>query len=305
MSLDTAKAIATTRGITASFRLRANAATPFYPRVCTSRPSSGADEEYAFLGSMPGMREWLGERKFQELRGGKFTLANKLWEDSILLEKTDIEDDRLGMYSDALNSLADEASYHPDQIRTELLIAGESTATWDNQFFYDTDHSWGDSGSQSNDLTFNAADHTAVTAAEFRSAYHAARTAMLGFKNDRGKKLVRPIAGHLGQLMVEVPPQLELVAHELRAALTGGGNSNVVLDMPEVVVNNELTSGVKFWLHFLGGALKPFVHQPRRGLQTSTKGWDDAETKFVKFMVDRRDNFGYLAWWTSVQTEFN
>jgi len=306
MSLDTAKAIVTTRGLTAAFKLAAMSAQPFYPRVCTVRPSGGADEEYAFLGTMPAMREWLGERVFKEMRGGKFTLANKLWEDSILIEKTDIEDDRLGMYSDSIAMLASEAMYHPDALRTEILIAGESTATWDGQFFYDTDHLWGDSGTQSNDLTYDATNHLAVTAAEFKSAYNAARTKMLTFKNDQGKKLIRPIAGRLADLMVEVPPELEVAANEgLRSALLGGGNTNIVLDQPVIIVNNELTSAVKWWLHFLGSPLKPFVYQPRRALATQTKGWDDAETKNVKFMADARYNMGYLAWWTSVQTEFN
>ena len=38
------------------------------------------------------------------------------------------------------------------------LLAGESTVCFDGQYFFDTDHSEGDSGSQSNDITFDISD---------------------------------------------------------------------------------------------------------------------------------------------------
>ena len=38
--------------------------------------------------------------------------------------------------------LATEAMYHPDQLFFEALVAGESTACFDGQYFFDTDHAW-------------------------------------------------------------------------------------------------------------------------------------------------------------------
>lgn len=307
MPLDTAKATVTLRSLTKKFDNKIRAATPFYPTVCTVVPSDGADEQYGMLGNMPGIREWLGDRKFKELRAANFSIANKHWESSLRIKKTDIADDRMGLYGPLMEQLAVEAAYHPDELVFEnLLPNGETEACFDGQFFFDTDHAWGDSGSQSNDLTYDATSHTAVTATEFKNAFHQARAAMLGFKNDQGKLLNRPVVTGLSNLLCVVPQELELVAYQgLTAALSGGGDTNIVIDRPRIVVSPHLTDATKFYLFNLGGVLKPFVFQAREPLTRQMKGMDDMETKDVKFMTEARYNVGYLAWWTAVLTTFN
>lgn len=305
MALNTAKYEVVQRTLTQSFREAAMAATPFYPNVCSTVTSDGADEGYGLIGNMPGVREWLGDRQFNELRAADFTIKNKLWEASLQVEKTDIDDDRIGLYGPLMTDLAAEASYHPDELFFQTLVNGESTACFDGQFFFDTDHSWGDSGTQSNDLTYAAATGTTPTAEEFRAAFHAARAAMMKFKNDKGKLLNRPINQRLSDLLVVVNPDFEVVATEaLTANLTSTGGSNIVLDRPRIVSSAHLTDTSKMYLFNLQGALKPFVFQARQPISASWKGADDAETKFLKFMTSGRYNVGYLAWWKAVLTTF-
>ena len=137
------------------------AATPFYPTLAMTVQSDTDSEDYDWLGSMPGMREWLGDRKFNELRGTTYELDNKHWESSLLVKKTDIADARMLKYGPLIDNLAAEASYHPDELMFTLMRDdGEDTAGFDGQFFFDTDHAWGDSGTQSNDLTYAAATGT-------------------------------------------------------------------------------------------------------------------------------------------------
>jgi len=45
MALDTARAVATLRGLTAKFDLAMEQASPFYPTLCTQVQSQGADEK--------------------------------------------------------------------------------------------------------------------------------------------------------------------------------------------------------------------------------------------------------------------
>lgn len=306
MSLDTATAVAKLRGLTAKFDIGVKAGNPVYPEFCTIAPSNGADEEYGFVGAMPGVREWLGDRQFNRLRGARFTLANKPWETSVGIDRDHIEDDRLGMYGPVLQNLGAEAMCHPDELLFELITGGEAAACFDGQFFFDTDHTWGDSGTQSNDLTYNATDHTAVTEDEFRAAYNAARTAMLGFKNDRGKPYIRPTIQPLPNLLLVVPPALEVVADlAINKRLIDSGETNRVLDRPRIMASASMTDSAVFDLYNLDGAIKPFVFQPRRALSRQMKGMDDREFKDVKFMADARYNLGYLAWWKAVRTTFN
>lgn len=305
MALDTARAVATLRGLTAKFDIGMEEAAPFYPEVCTMVTSQGADEKYGFLGAMPGMKEWLGDRQFQTLRAADYTLANKEYESSVNIDKNDIDDDRLGMYGPVLQQLGMEAAHHPDELLLTLITAGESTACFDGQYFFDTDHSWGDSGSQSNDLTYAAASGTTPTEDEFRSAYHQARKAMLQFKNDQGKLFIRPTVRPLPNLLLIVSPDLEEVANKaINKQLVSSGETNIVLDKPRIVTLGGLTDATKFYLLNLGQALKPFVFQARRPLARQMKGLDDREFKNVKFMCDARYNLGYLAWWNAVLTTF-
>lgn len=304
MALDTAKATVTLRSLTQKFDNRVASATPFYPRMCTVVPSNGADEAYGMIGQMPGVREWLGDRQFKELRAGTFTIANKHWENSLLIKKTDLADDRMGMYGPVMEDLAIEAAHHPDELFFTALVNGESEACFDGQSFFDSDHAWGDSGSQSNDLTYAAATSTIPTAAEFKAAFHAARAAMLKFKNDQGKLLNRPVSTGLSNLLVVVNPDFEVIANEALRASILSNNSNIVVDAPQIVSSAYLTDTSKMYLFNLDGALKPFVFQAREPLTRQMKGLEDLETKDVKFMTEARYNVGYLAWWKAVLTTF-
>lgn len=304
MSLNTAKYISTQRDLTQKFREGAMGATPFYPTLCTEIQSGGADEKYGLLGAMPGVREWLGDRQFKKLRAGDFTIVNREWEDSVEFEKNDIDDDRIGMMQELAGDFGAEAMLHPDELLLEALVAGETTACFDGQYFFDTDHAWGDSGSQDNDLSATAASGTAPTAAEFKTAFNAARVKILGYVNDQGKKLNRPILRGANKFLCLVPLEMQEAAEEgTAAALTTNGGTNVVIDKPEIVPCPSLTDSTKFYTFLMEGKLKPFVFQKRRPIRTPTwKGADDPEYKTLKMMTDARYNLGYLAWWKAVLT---
>lgn len=306
MSLNTAKYISTQRDLTQKFREGAMAATPFYPTICTEIQSGGSDEKYGLLGAMPGVKEWLGDRQFKKLRAGDFVIANREWEDSVEFEKNDIDDDRLGLATELARDFGTEAMLHPDELLLEALVAGETTACFDGQNFFDTDHSWGDSGSQSNDLSYAAASGTAPTAEEFKAAFHQSRVEMLGFKNDQGKKLIRPVLRGANKFICLVPLELQEAAENgLNATLISTGGSNVVIDRPEIIPCPSLTDSTKFYTFLMEGALKPFVFQKRRPVRTPVwKGMDDPETKMLKMMTDARYNVGYLAWWKATVTVF-
>jgi hypothetical protein len=95
-----------------------------------------------------------------------------------------------------------------------------------------------------------------------------------------------------------VNPDFEVTAKKaIFATLSGGGDSNIVLDAPRIVSTAYLTDASKFYLFNMDGALKPFIFQAREPLSRQTKGLDDLETKDVKFMTEARYNLGFGAWW--------
>jgi len=302
MALDIASAQVKLRDITAKFDNGVDSAQPFYPSVCYDASSVRSSEKYGWIGNMPGMREWVGDRQFSELRSANFVIDNKHFESSLAIKKTDIADDNLGQYGPIMEQLGIEAAHHPDELWFDALELGESTACFDGQFFFDTDHSWGKSGSQSNDLTSTVSDTSAVTVAELKTAIRSAVQQMLGFKNDQGKLYHRPTVSRLNDLTLLVPLALRDVAYDALESQLLSNSTNVIVDRPTIVASPYLTSDVKFYLFKTGDPVKPFVFQQREPLSRMMKGLDDIEIKDVKFMTEARYNVGYFAWWTAVLT---
>jgi phage major head subunit gpT-like protein len=313
MALDSAAAVAKLRSLTGKFDNSVKATTPFYPKLCTVIPSDGADEEYGILGSVPAVREWLGSRDFHTPRAAKFTIENKLWESSIGVEKTHIQDDRMGIYATMFESLGVRAARHPDKLLLTDTIVPATAATslcLDGQIFFDTDHSWGDSGTQDNDLTGAAATGTQPTLAEFTAAANTMLQAMLLFKDDKGQFLHDDVVmGKSGgmELIALVPLNMWEIAVKAFSPgiLVGGGDTNVPIISAEVVPTPHFGSGGAYFdLYRVDTPFKPYIFQAREPLSRKMKGMDDIEFKDVKFMTQARYNVGYGAWWNAVRYTF-
>ena len=304
MALTTSKQAVHLKDLTITFRKSVKAADPFYSKVCMTVPSDGADEKYGWLGAYPGVREWLGERQFNEMRAATYEIVNKHWESSLLIPRNDLKDGRTLQYTATMQNLAAEATHHPDELFFSVLQAGESSTCYDGQFFFDTDHVFGDSGTQSNDVTSTVSSTTAVTAAEMKTAIRAAVNKLLSFKRDNGKYVNRPTSGRLSDLMLLVPLALKDATIDALESTVLSNSSNVVIDRPMVEASPLLTSNVKFYLFRTGTPIRPFIFQEREKLHWQMKynGNTDIEFKDAKFMTEQRHNVGYGDWTGAVLT---
>lgn len=309
MPLDTAAAVAKLRSLTVKFDNKVKATTPFYPTICTIVNSDGADEEYGMLGSVPAVREWLGDRQFNSVRAAKFTIENRPWESSISVLKDHIDDDRLGLYTPLYENLATRAARHPDKlILGELLTNAETSVCLDGQFFYDTDHQWGSSGAQSNLISTAIAAAATPTINEFKDALSAAVQAMLKYKDDQGEFIHDDAVYGLDsgmQLVALVPLHYLDVANRATTygIMVNNGETNVPAVVAQIVSTPRIT-GNQFDLLRVDTPVRPFIFQEREPLSRRLKGMDDIEFRDVKFMTKARYNAGYGAWWNAVRTKF-
>jgi phage major head subunit gpT-like protein len=115
-------------------------ATSMYPKIATEVPSGTREMDYGWLNDMPGVREWIGDRKVRELSASSYTIKNKDWEITIGVDRNDVEDDNLGVYSMKIDVMADSTQRHYDELSFGLLKDGFSTECYDGQYFFDTDH---------------------------------------------------------------------------------------------------------------------------------------------------------------------
>jgi phage major head subunit gpT-like protein len=103
-------------------------------------PSTGKVVDYAWLGEFPMMREWIGDRVVKDLALFDYTIKNKRYEATVGVDRDDIEDDQVGVYTPMIQGLAQAAKIHPDILIFALLKAGWSSLCYDGQNFFDTDH---------------------------------------------------------------------------------------------------------------------------------------------------------------------
>ncbi|MGE4323983.1 MAG: Mu-like prophage major head subunit gpT family protein [Sphingobium sp.] len=122
------------------FRGGLGMAPPDYQDIATTVPSSTGKNEYGWLGKMRGMREWLGDRAVNQIATSDYAIKNKDWEDTLEVERNDIEDDNLGQYNMQLTEMGQAAAAHPNELVFSLIKAGFSTPCYDGQYYFDTDH---------------------------------------------------------------------------------------------------------------------------------------------------------------------
>ncbi len=135
------------RGIYVSFNTLFNQAfseqKPTYEKVATVVPSTSDSETYAWLGDIPGMREWIGDREIQNLTGSDYTIKNKDFELTVGVDRNAIEDDKIGLYKPSIQMLGASAASHPDELVYALLASGFEAKCYDGKAFFATDHEVG------------------------------------------------------------------------------------------------------------------------------------------------------------------
>lgn len=133
------------RSFSTIFNQALDIATSMWDKVAMPTPSTGKSVDYKWLGDFPTMKEWVGERVIKDLSAFGYEITNKAFEATIEVDRDDIMDDEIGVYTPMIQGLAQAAKAHPDTLVFALLAAGFATACYDGQYFFDTDHPVGDS----------------------------------------------------------------------------------------------------------------------------------------------------------------
>lgn len=129
-----------TTGFQANFRAGLAGVTPMWQRFATRVPSTTSDELYPWLNQIPNMRKWLGERQLHNVKADAYRLVNEDWEDTVVVGRNAIEDDKYGVFAPLMGMLGDAAARQPDELTFGLIPRGFTTNCFDGQFFFDSDH---------------------------------------------------------------------------------------------------------------------------------------------------------------------
>jgi phage major head subunit gpT-like protein len=111
-----------------------------YQPYVTEVPSTTKEEEYGWLGKLPNMREWVGDRVLHGLALHGYSIRNKSFEMTVEVDKDDIDDDRLGVYAPMFQAMGEASAAHPNQMVFGALKDGFTAKGYDGQYFFDSDH---------------------------------------------------------------------------------------------------------------------------------------------------------------------
>lgn len=258
-----------------------------YQKIATTVQSSTAETDYDWLGQIPQMREWIGEREIQNLNAYHYAIRNRKFEMTVSVPRDKIEDDQYGVYSARFAQMGESAARHPEELVFEALKNGFSQKCFDGKAFFAADHPSGENGKStaSNKSTYKLSADT----------YEAARSAMMGLTGDKGKPL-----GIVPNLLV-VSASNERAARLILKADQIGGTSNVLKDTAELMVTPMLADHPDYWfLLSTDRFLKPLIFQERKKIKLVSKTRNEDDNVFMhdEFLwgADGRSNAGYGFW---------
>lgn len=127
-------------GFSTSFNKGFAGAATQYGEIAMKAPSQARDTTYAWLGQMPKLREWLGPRRIKSVAAHGYKIVNRKFESTVEVAADDIKDDQYGVYGPMVEDLGRAAAELPDEMVFSLLASGFTTACYDGQNFFDTDH---------------------------------------------------------------------------------------------------------------------------------------------------------------------
>jgi phage major head subunit gpT-like protein len=260
----------------------------WYNELAMIVPSASRDERYSWIESMPGLREWIGERLVHNLAARGHVVSNKDWELTVELDRNDFEDDRLGTFAPTIDLMGVQAKKWPDQVMKRLIQAGATTTGWDGQYFFDTDHPVNYDSSGAGTYA-NRYTSTALTLANYASV----RAAMSSLLSPDGEAL------GVSPNILAVPPQLLGTANAIiNAEFVTASVTNIWRNTATVMEIKEFANEPTVWYLFdTTKPVKPFVWQLRKAPQFDRKDTrtDDEvfwRKKFV-YGTDARGNAGY------------
>lgn len=213
-----------------------------------------------WLGASPQMRSWTDEKRAIGLGKYSIDVVVGRYEATVEIDLDALRDGRGNIYEPRLREIAQNGTRLPYNLVSDLIAAGESGTAYDGQNFYDTDHSEGDSGTQSNELT-----GTGTSLAQITTDYYTAKAALTGFKDDKGV----PLHPYDFRPVIWIPNDATLIQRFdalANAVLTGNGETNVLQGKFSVVVDPRLTDANDWYMFRADTIMKPFFRVNREAV---------------------------------------
>lgn len=285
----------TEKGIEGRYRSRLELyeGSTWIDRASIKFDSNEEVEDYAWLGTPPGLSEVKGEYHVEKLREFFYQIRNREYRAGLGIPRKLIERDKTGQVDLLVDEFVARCGAHWMELLSALLLAGTGSALgncYDGHVFFDTNHNEGKSGDQKNLLTatevaaLNVAVAAAPTPVEGAKAILGVIGYMMAYLDDQAK----PMNAGARQFMVMTSPVLwQFLAPALYQPLVNAGESNPLIaaqskggfSVPVIEANPLLTYTTQFLVFRTDAPLKPLIRQDEMDVDLQIIGEGSEEWK--------------------------
>ena len=265
--------------------------------VATMIPSEKDTEHYAWLGAVPGVNEFVDERKTGDLAEYDYFIKNKTWESTISVDRAAIEDDQYGQIAMRVKQMAGVANSHLDLLIFGILGGGFVNPCYDGLSFFNPAHPLGKAG-QSAPGTQSNMGTDALNAGSLQAAI----TQMMRYQNDQGRPM-----GTIPDVLVIAPEMYWEATQLLNSAFfpdpapvgTQDMAMNPLKGLLRLVTTPFLTDPADWYLLDTKKPVKATILQMRKEFEFEALE-QSSETGFLRdeffYGVRARYNAGYGDW---------
>lgn len=299
-------------------RMEQSAGVSWVPGVSNRFGSDQSSETYNWIGMPPAMRAWVGGRQAKGFTGQGITIVNTHYESTIEIAKKDARRDKTGQIEARIAEFYDRGQSHWASLLSTLILNGASTVCYDGQFFFDTDHSEGDSGTQDNDITVDisavpaqvAGSVTVPGAGEIQWAIVQGIAQIRSFLDDRGEPMNEDASDFL--VMVPTPlyiPAMAAISPMMVSAMAQNVNPAQIAGLNISVVSNARLDASwtdTFAVFRTDSPIKALIAQSEQEIELKAKA-EGSEFEFDndawQFGIDGWRGVGYGLWQRACQVQ--
>lgn len=248
-------------------------------------PSTHKSEKYGWLAQQAGVREWVGEKRYSELKDYSYEILNRDFELSIAIDRNDIDDDTIGAHMLQVKDLVDKMRRYPRTMISDLILNGTTGLAYDGSAFF------ADRTSPNDNLLAG----TGVTLALLDADLTSVEQAMAKFTGPDGEVL------NLAPNVIVCPVALKnkflrLVNSKADPTATAGTDTFNPYAGNYIVIADARLDGTDTgdWYAFCTtGVLKPFVLQTRKPPEPVFDDTKVKQNRMYYFGSEMRANAGY------------
>ncbi len=264
---------------------RGKAAATKFLIYCMVMPSNTAMETYAWLAMMGSMRKWIGPRLANKMEKKAMILVNEDYENTVAVDRNNIEDDKLGLYPTAFQQMGYDAELLWPRLAIAALVAN---GNWlDGAPFFGTTRKYGKS------VISNK-----TTDALSAESFDAAMATMMGYCGYDGNGLgvvpdtliVGPANRKMGENICENSKAIVNVTIGDGSKTAPAVIDNTNQGKVKLVIDERLVGAAAnhWYLAQCNGPIKPVFVQKRK--EGALVRWDTDQSECVK--KDNENHYG-------------